>query len=164
MKHKPENKYLAWGLTAFLVISASLLFTYLVFNSSNVIKGLSTLRRILMPIIDGLALAYILTPLLNFVENKWICTIFKKLKIRDSEKSRRHRRSLSILTSMILVFGIVYLFFRIVIPQLILSVQSIILQLPVYINNLEIFFYGLLENNPELESTANHIFEKYILL
>ena len=49
----------------------------------------------------------------------------------------------------------------IVIPQIIISIQSIIFQFPVYVNNLSSFILNLLDKNPELESTFDSLFENY---
>lgn len=163
MKHNTikDNKYLVWGITAFLVICGALLATYLIFNFKAVSAGFSSLLRILTPVIDGIVLAYLLTPILNFVESKWIGWIFKKLNIEMTYKTRKLRRSISIFVTLILVICVLGVFFRIVIPQLIISIQSIIFQFPVYINNLEKFVTDILDNNPNLESTVDSLFATY---
>lgn len=161
MKQKLDKKYFAWGLTAFLVICGCLLFTYLIFNFNNVLALLSTLRKILMPIIDGIAIAYLLTPILNFVESKWVDFFYRLAKTEMTVKKKKQRRGFSIFITMILFSAVLYIFFRIVIPQLILSIQSIIFQFPIYVNNLGNFFTKLLENNPELESTVDTIYDAY---
>jgi len=153
--------YVSWGITAFLVICGSLLFTYIVFNFKNVLNLLTSLRKILMPIIDGIAIAYLLTPILNFVESKWIGFFYRLSKKELTEKRIKQRRGYSIFVTMVLFTSILFLFFRIVIPQLILSVQSIIFQFPIYLNNLGNFFTKLLENNPDLNSLVYTVFNTY---
>lgn len=160
-QQKNESQYWKWGLTAFLVIALSLLVTYIIFNLKEVLNLLKSFRRILMPIIDGVALAYLLSPILNFVESRWINFFYKKFHCEMTAKKIKHRRSISVFVTFILVFGVVYIFGRIVIPQLILSVQSIIFQLPIYLNNLGDFFTKLLENNPDLESTVDSVYSIY---
>ena len=70
MKFRWDKKYLYWGITAFLVIISSILFYYVLFHGQNLKKGFSNIINISMPIIYGLILAYLLNPVLNFVENK----------------------------------------------------------------------------------------------
>lgn len=162
MNKKPEkSNYLAWGLTAFLVVCACLLITFLIFNFSTVLKGISGFFRILTPIIDGLALAYLLTPVLNSVERNIFIPLFKKISGDKFESKKRLCRGISIFTTWLFVGFILYLFLMIVIPQLIISVQSIIFQFPAYINNLGNFFMNLLDENPDLESTFNSIYDNY---
>ena len=70
MKFKINNKYFRWGLTAFLVIAASMVFYYFMFHHSSIKSGINMITDILMPIMIGLVVAYLLTPVLNFIEDK----------------------------------------------------------------------------------------------
>ena len=70
MKIKLNNKYIKWGLTLFLVVAASIVFYYLLFHGTNIKQGFDKVMGILMPILFGLAMAYLMTPVLNFFENR----------------------------------------------------------------------------------------------
>ena len=65
MKFRWDNRYLHWGVTAFLVIAASMLFYYGIFHMKTLIVGIKTFLGIMAPIIYGVILAYILSPLIN---------------------------------------------------------------------------------------------------
>ena len=156
-----ENKYLAWGLTAFLVICAALLATYLIFNFNNVAGLFKSLLHILTPIVDGIALAYLLAPIMNKIEAMIVNPIYTKLGLEMNVKLKKRKRGFSIIITFIIVGIIIYIFFRIVIPQIIMSIQSIIFQFPLYMNNLGIFFTNILENNPEVESMFDYFFTTY---
>ena len=62
MKFRWDNRYLHWGVTAFLVIAASVLFYYGIFHMKTLIVGIKTFLGIMAPIIYGVILAYILNP------------------------------------------------------------------------------------------------------
>ena len=156
-----ENKYAAIGLTAFSVIVAGALAIFVIFNFGIVLTGVRRLLKILTPIIDGVALAYILTPLLNFVEREWIGRLYARSKKEMTHKRKRSRRNWSILVTYMIFIGLVYLFFRLVIPQLISSIKSIVYQFPRLINNLEKFITELFADNPEIESTINSFITDY---
>ena len=72
MKFRWDNRYLHWGVTAFLVIAASMLFYYGIFHMKTLIVGIKTFLGIMAPIIYGVILAYILSPLINLFEQKLI--------------------------------------------------------------------------------------------
>ena len=55
MKFKLNNKYVRWGVTAFLVIVAGITFYYFVFHSSNIRSGVKMITDILMPVVVGMA-------------------------------------------------------------------------------------------------------------
>ena len=156
-----DNKYAAIGVTAFSVIFFSALSVYVIFNFGTILGLISSFIKILTPIIDGAALAYILTPVLNYVETRWIGALYRLDKKEMTIKRKRRRRSWSILVTYLLFVALLYLFFRLVMPQLILSIKSIIYQLPRYINNLEAFVTELFTNYPEAEDTVNSFITSY---
>lgn len=161
MKFKFDKKYLHWGITAFIVIAASILFYYVLFHSASLSARLHSIVDVAMPIIDGFILAYLLTPILNKIEGKIIKPLYIKAKLPMTTKTKRRIRGFSILATVILVFVILYEFLNLVIPEVIRSIQSIIFQFPVYINNLTNWALGLIKDNPELEGTVNDLIEQY---
>ncbi len=161
MKFKFDKKYLHWGITAFLVIVASILFYYILFHSSNLSARVGAFVGIAMPVIDGLILAYLLTPILNKIEGKIIKPLYIKAKLPMTPKTKRRIRGFSILVTVIFVLIILYEFLGLVIPEVIISIQSIILQFPVYINNLTNWALNLIKDNPELEETVNGLIQQY---
>lgn len=161
MKFKFDKKYLHWGITAFIVIAASILFYYILFHSASLSARLHSIVDVAMPIIDGFILAYLLTPILNKIEGKIIKPLYIKAKLPMTPKTKRRIRGFSILVTVILVFVILYEFLNLVIPEVIRSIQSIIFQFPVYINNLTKWALGLIKDNPGLEGTVNDLIEQY---
>lgn len=161
MKFKFEKKYLCWGLTAFFVIVASILFYYILFHRSSLSYGIKTFIGIAMPIIDGFVLAYLMTPVLNKIEKHLIKPLYVKTKVPMTAKNKRRMRGLSILVTVVLILIICYEFFGLIIPEVIRSIQSIIFQFPIYINNLTNWALGLMKNNPDLEETVNGLIKQY---
>lgn len=68
MKVKWSKKYLSAGITAFFVVAASILFLLFLLKFDVVSKWVGTVISILMPIILGLAFAYLLNPVQNFLK------------------------------------------------------------------------------------------------
>ena len=114
-----------------------------------------------MPIIDGFVLAYLMTPILNKIEKCIIKPIYVKAKIPMTPKSKRRMRGISILVTVVLILVVFYEFFGLIIPEVIRSIQSIIFQFPVYVNNLNNWALGLMKNNPELEEAVNGMISQY---
>ncbi len=161
MKLKYNKKYLYWGITAFLVIASSILFYYVLFHRSSLTGGIGKIIRISMPIIDGFVLAYLITPILNKIEKCIIKPLYLKAKIPMTPKSKRRMRAMSILLTFVLILVVLYEFFGLIIPEVIRSVQSIIFQMPVYINNLTNWALGLIKDNPDLEVAVNQLINQY---
>ncbi len=155
MKYRWDKKYLYWGVTAFSVIACSLLFYYGIFHISRVKETIGRMITILMPVIYGLIIGYLLSPVVNFTEDKWFYPLFfEKLKVENNTKNKKKIRTLSIFAALLFMLLIIFGLFALLIPQLINSISNLVISFPTYYNNFEIWIIDLLEKNPELESVA----------
>lgn len=161
MKFDDEHKHFAWGLTAFLSGSAIILFFYVI-NHFAVIAGIfKTLADILTPIFMGLVFAYLLSPLINFMEKQFYRLperwLYRGAVGEARAKNKRNIRALTILLTYIIVFAAVFGFFNLLIPELLSSVQNIISRFPDYIANFEAWIDGMLVRFPKLRESVNDI-------
>ncbi|MCM1056461.1 MAG: AI-2E family transporter [Firmicutes bacterium] len=161
MKFKINNKYFRWGLTAFLSIAAAIVFYYFVFHSSNIKSGIKTITDILMPVVVGMAIAYLLTPVLNFVEQKILFPLCKKLKIKDGKKKNSIIRGVSILVTAFLFVGLIYLLISMLISQIVPSIQNIVTNFDSYTTNITKWLNKALEDNPEVGEYVIRTVTKY---
>lgn len=97
-----NNKYFRWGLTAFLTIAASICFYYLLFHGNSIKTGFHTITGILMPVLYGLVTAYLLTPVLNYIETKLLFPLCRKLKVKENKKRNSIVRGIGILITAFL--------------------------------------------------------------
>lgn len=162
---KPDKKYISWGVTTFLVLAAAISFYYVLFHGINIMTGLQSFIKIVMPIIDGFVLAYLMTPILNFLEAKIIYPIFERIlkAKRDAFSLRitKRIRVLGIFCTVFLVVLVLYAFFSILIPQLVYSLQSVILMFPKYIYNLENWIMQVMEDHADLEKGITSFMNEY---
>ena len=161
MKLKKKKKYLYWGLTGFLALAGAILFYYILFHRSNFMGGINRFITIAMPIIDGFVLAYLFTPILNMIEKKVLNPLCVKAGLSMTAKVKSRIRAGSILATLVIVLLIVYELFALIIPEIIRSVQSIIFQFPIYVDNLSNWALLLLKDNPELEATVDALINQY---
>ncbi len=94
--------------------------------------GLSALLKILAPVVAGAAFAYVLNPLVNFLEKK----PFKKIPETISH-------ILAIILSVLLALAIVMFFLLMVTPQLVESITEMINSIDLYQEEIEGFFKQL---------------------
>lgn len=159
---KLTNKYIKWGLTALIVLILAICFVCLIFKGDRIWNGFSVVLRIAMPIIDGLIIAFIATPILNWIEEKLIFPLCRRAHIDlKAAKVKKRIRAVSVLLTFTFIILIIYGFFAIVIPQLITSIQSIIARFPTYINNLIELTEKLLADNPEVEKYIEEALAAY---
>lgn len=153
MKLTSDNKYVKAGLTIFFTAIAIMLAYFLFFRLDTIMKGLKNVNRVLAPIFYGLVMAYLMTPLLNIIEKKWIIPWFDNKNILVKDKNRKkHIRMICVTLTLLLVLLLIYTFFATVIPQLYLSLQSLISQFSTYTENISIWLNDLSDKNPEIAS------------
>ncbi len=130
MKIDWNHKYTTIAVYAFLVVAASILFFNFVSDLDGVSKYFGFVTKLITPFIYGGVIAYILNPVLHWLE----CDLFPML-FKDKVQMRNRRR-LSVLLSVLFAMLVVALFFAIVIPQISDSIRRIAISIPTYIQTL----------------------------
>ena len=161
MKFKLNNKYVRWGVTAFLVIAAGILFYYFVFHRSNILSGLNKLINILMPVVFGLATAYLLTPVLNYIETKLLIPICDKLRIKQSQRRSAIIRGISVFLTAFLFIALIYILIYMLISQLVPSIQNIINNFDSYTRNFMNWINRMMDDNPEVKNYVLQLVDQY---
>ena len=135
MKEKFENKYIAWGVTLFSVFSALILLFFAIYRWDYIFGFIQTLFTIMMPFIYGVAIAYIINPIVKFFENKVFNKLLKKIKNKKKKDRKKLLRVLSLCTSTIIFFGLLITSVSFLIPELLKSVEMLILNINTYLSN-----------------------------
>lgn len=156
-----NNKYIGWGITAFLVIIASLGVYYLMFHASRLFENISRIFTILMPVMFGLIIAYLLTPVLDYFEIRVFTPLCDKLKWKKSNGRSGIIRIFCILLTLALFFTLIYELFYMLISQIVPSVINIANNFDTYVANVTKWLNKILEDNPILRDNANMIIERY---
>lgn len=161
MKARMNNVCFRWGITAFLVIAAGILFYYLVFHISNIKENLSILTSILMPVVFGFVMAYLLTPILNFIEFHILIPICNKCGIKESPRRDSLIRGGGILITVFLFFALIYGLFAMLLSQIVPSIMNIINNFDTYIGNITRWVNQIIDDNPELRKNVLALVSRY---
>lgn len=161
MKFKLNNKYFRWGLTAFSVIAAAIMFYYFVFHSSSIKAEAGIFMKILMPVVFGLVTAYLLTPILNFLEEKILFPLCDACKIKDTPKRRKTVRGIGIFISAFLFLAMIYGLISMLVSQIVPSIQGIVVNFDTYSNNVIKWINKTLEDNPEFRGYVTGAIDKF---
>ncbi|MCD7835862.1 MAG: AI-2E family transporter [Lachnospiraceae bacterium] len=156
-----NNKYVLWGITAFLVFAAAMLLYYIMFNGSNIRAVFMSFLDILMPILFGLIMAYLLTPVLNFIEYRILIPLADRLGIKASDKRRSIIRILGIIVTALLFFLLIYSLAAMLLSQIVPNIINIVSNFDTYINNITKWLTKLLDDNPELSSNVTYMIDRY---
>ena len=148
MKIHLNNKYVRWGLTAFCVIAASICFYYLVFHGANIKVGFKKAFDVLMPIVVGMILAYVLTPMLNQIEYRIVKPVLEHIPFKERKKRDSLARGISVLVTMFLCFAIIYALISMFVSQVVPSVKNLVSHFDSYVANVTSVVDKLAQDNP----------------
>lgn len=153
MKYHWDKKYLYWGVTAILVISVSIFVFYGVFHLDEIKSAISKWITILMPIIYGLAIGYLLSPVVNYQEKHIFNPFFyEKCRIEKNKKSRKRIRALAIFVTLSFALLLLFGLFSLLIPQLFISISNLITSFPEIYDNFIQSVEEVFMDNPDLET------------
>ncbi|GHU84928.1 AI-2E family transporter [Clostridia bacterium] len=119
-----NNKYLAGSLYAFGVLAAAILFYLGISKLVEVVIWLSSFVTTLKPILNGLLLAYIINPLLMWIE-KSLKALLKIKKLQGIKLSPKVIRRLSVSLSWIVILLIVAFMMGFLIPYIMDNMNKI---------------------------------------
>lgn len=132
MKERKWGQYILWGLTAFLVILASVGVIFLLMNATALFGVLHKITVILMPIIYGAIMAYLMAPVYNRVY------AFLSFKLKDKFKhdtaGAHLAKAAATIVAVFLLCAIAIGLISMMIPQLYRSILSAINSAPASIN------------------------------
>lgn len=162
MKFHLNNKYVRWGLTAFCVIVASMCFYYLMFHGANIKIGFGKLFDVLMPVVVGMILAYVLTPILNQIEYRIVKPILEHIPFQKKQKRDSFARGISIMITVLLCFTLIYALLAMFMSQVVPSVKNLVSQFEFYGTNVTAVVNRLVENNPEVGGFVSRMLNDYL--
>ena len=151
---KGKSSYLKWGLTIFLTVCAILVFYDTFYMNGTLQRMVSKLASILSPVLVGLVMAYLLAPIVNWIERLIRSGLgrIKGLEGKTIPHAAGWLRAVSILLTWAIVLLLLYLMFSVVIPQLVDSVVMLINNAETYydkiytcIVNLDTYYKNLLD-------------------
>ncbi|MCR4902906.1 MAG: AI-2E family transporter [Butyrivibrio sp.] len=163
MKYKLGKKEISAIIGVFALVVASLLAYYVIFKGNTIIVGIKSVLSSLKGIIWGVIFAYLILPVLNWIERQFLVPFYKK-KGKDiyGENGLKHRKSIrkiSVLISMIILILIIYGLISIIVPQLIKSIQEIVTNFPAYMDNINNLTEEYLASNPQMSSSVNTVID-----
>ncbi|MBO7422935.1 MAG: AI-2E family transporter [Oscillospiraceae bacterium] len=141
-----DKKYLYWGITAFLVVAAAVLFYMLLQHLPDLQKGWNKIMTILAPFVWGLILAYLLLPLTRQLERLFSNRGMKKALVKG-----KYARAMAIIISEIVLLILLTAFVLLILPQLYSSIETIVVNSPEYYSRMSEWVELKLEDHPEVE-------------
>ncbi len=149
-KKEMRKGYLYKGITAFLVVAASILFYFIIFKLDTIYDFIAKVFSVLAPVIFGFVIAYLVNPIVNFFNTK-LHPFFKK-RMKKPEKAKEISNAISVTLALLIFVIIIAGICLLVIPQFIESISDLIDELPSQIDSFTLKAEKFLKSNRKIES------------
>lgn len=150
MDEKRDRVYVKWGLTALGVICISVVLVVIFTDLPGFFGVLRGLEAILEPLILGAVFAFLLNPIVRFVDTRLGPLLGAKTKWK-AQAVRNVSRGAGVVTAVIVAALILYAFFSMLLPQLYESVVGIVDNAENYYTSIDRWVTNVLEDNPEIQ-------------
>ena len=169
-KKGPEwdlHKYIAIAVIAFVTVCCSVLFFFFIYRYQGLTTYWQKLVSVLQPIIMGCITAYLLNPVMMFLE-KYLLK-FLGARVKSEKKVKKMSRTIATGGALAIFLLVIFLLLDMVIPELITSLQGMATNLPSEINSFVDWSKKTLSGDSKLAEmlgsglvTATNYLEKWL--
>ena len=145
-----KNKYFKWGLAVFCTMAAVLLAYDTLFGSRVLPRFFDRLTESASPILYGAFMAYLLAPVVNFLE--------RRIHPRKPTRRFKHGRPVSFVTRLftitltwLLIGALLYLLGMVLLPELYKSVLQLVANIESYYMRVSDWIQHFFETYPAME-------------
>lgn len=142
------KKYSVIAIITFATFCCCILFFFFLYRYHGFTAYWQKLMGILQPVIMGFIVAYLLNPVMMFQERKLRPFLEKKLK--SERKAKRWARSLGTMGALVFLLLIIFLLLYMMIPELVKSIQNMIVDLPAEFNEFVSWAERAVANDSQL--------------
>jgi len=147
------KKYLYRSLAGAGSIIICILVFFAIYRFDRVMAAYGVIKGILMPFIYGAVIAYLLTPVCNFIEGNILVLLEGKMK--NPQKAKSIAGAAGIAVSMILGLLVVYLLLAMVLPQVFTSIGNIVTAFPGMVSKWSDWIQKSLQDNKTVWNYVN---------
>lgn len=134
MKIEKNRSYLTIAIYTF-VTAVAIIISYLVLsNLKGFGSNFSSVMGVFTPFILGIAIAYVLNPLMMWIERQLS-------RIDKLNSKKRLKRTLAVSSTLLFFLAVLYSFFALVLPTVSQSIGLLLTNLSTYYNNMETAIY-----------------------
>jgi len=142
------------GIAIFLVMAACILFFFAIYKIDEILSLIQRILGILQPIIFGFIIAYLLDPIVVFLNEK-IIVLFQNMK--NQKKARALSQGISILIAILLMIALIFALGYLVIPEFLSSIITMAVEFPGYVDNFLTWMRTALEGENRFAELATNI-------
>ena len=133
--------------TSLFIILTSILFYFLLYRLTEVRSALSVVIGTITPVLYGIAIAYLLNPLVERIR-KPLFRFFEK-HTKTQERAAKMAKGFAITVSVTLAVVLVVVLLWLIIPQMIDSISALVTAMPGYIKSVTKWYDSVLQSDAE---------------
>ena len=143
------------ALAIFITFCCCILFFFIIYRYNGFTDFWKKLTQILQPVIIGLVVAYLLNPLMRWVDRKMLGILIKRMK--NEEKAKNLARGLAITASLLFMVGIVVLLLAAIVPSILQSIQGVVTTLPSEVKSLIAWINDFAKGDSQVADIAERV-------
>lgn len=155
MKIEKNRSYFTIAIYTFITAVAIIICYLVLSNLKGFGDNFSSVLGVFTPFILGIAIAYILNPLMMWIE--------RHLSKIDRLNSRKKlKRTLSVSATLLVFLAALYGFFALVLPTVSQSIGTLLTNLSTYYNNMETIIYNFATEHLDKMDLTNEQIDSFI--
>lgn len=143
------------ALAIFITFCCCILFFFIIYRYNGFTDFWKQLTQILQPVIIGLVVAYLLNPLMKWVDGKMYGILMERVK--NEEKAKNLARGLAITASLLFLVGIVVLLIAAIVPSILQSIQGVVTTLPSEVKSLIAWINDFAKGDSQVADIAERV-------
>lgn len=143
------------ALAIFITFCCCILFFFIIYRYNGFTDFWKQLTQILQPVIIGLVVAYLLNPLMKWVDGKMYGILTERVK--NEEKAKNLARGLAITASLLFLVGIVVLLIAAIVPSILQSIQGVVTTLPSEVKSLIAWINDFAKGDSQVADIAERV-------
>lgn len=143
------------ALAIFITFCCCILFFFIIYRYNGFTDFWKQLTQILQPVIIGLVVAYLLNPLMKWVDGKMYGILTERVK--NEEKAKNLARGLAITASLLFLVGIVVLLIAAIVPSILQSIQGVVTTLPSEVKSLVAWINDFAKGDSQVADIAERV-------
>lgn len=143
------------ALAIFITFCCCILFFFIIYRYNGFTDFWKQLTQILQPVIIGLVVAYLLNPLMKWVDGKMYGILMEHVK--NEEKAKNLARGLAITVSLLFLVGIVVLLIAAIVPSILQSIQGVVTTLPSEVKSLIAWINDFAKGDSQVADIAERV-------
>lgn len=145
-------RYIVIAMVTFVTFCCCILFFFFIYRYHGFTAYWQKLMGILQPIIIGFVVAYLINPVMVFLEKHLLKALQPKMK--SERKAKKLARSVGTAGALIFLLLVIFLLLDMMIPELIKSIQNLIVSLPQEINGFSQWMRDVLAEDSEMAAAV----------